>query len=291
MNPISLPTHFAVKEEGEKTAVFTIEPFYPGYGTTVGNALRRVLLSSLEGVAISAVKIKGIAHEFSTLPGVKEDFVDIMLNLKKIILKVEDFVVEEGMKLFLSVHGEKEVTAGDFETTTGVAVVNKDFVICTLTGSAASLEMEAHLSRGRGFFPVESREQENRELGLIAIDSYYSPIEKVGFAVEDVRVGQMTNYDRVRLTVQTNGVISPREAVRLSLEILITQFQHISELSQSSITQGTLAQNAQEEPLLEAEVASGESMVGEALSEPPESTNAQLEEKPKAKRGRKKKEE
>jgi len=231
---IPSPSQFSTINKSERKATFIFEPFYPGYGTTVGNALRRVLLSSLEGTAISGVKIKGVSHEFSTLPGVREDFVDIVLNLKGVIIKAESYVDLSALRLGLSVKGEKRVTAGDIALPTGVEVLNPEHTLLHLTSPSASLEMEITLSRGRGFLPIENREQEDRELGFIAIDSLFSPVVKVGFTVEDVRVGQMTNYDKVVLDVETNGALSPQEAVEQSLSILIDQFKNLLSLVHTS---------------------------------------------------------
>lgn len=289
MNTIPLPQIFTISEEGKYAANFIIEPFYPGYGTTVGNALRRVLLSTLEGCAISALKIKGASHEFSTIPGVKEDIIDIILNLKKVVVKVDDFVIPEGMRMQLDVQGEKVVTAGDFTAPTGVTIMNPDYPLMTFTTPSARVEMEVLLSRGRGYEPVENREHEERELGLIAIDSFFSPIEKVGFSVEDVRVGKMTNFDRIKLFVQTNGVLTPLEAVQKSLSILIEQLNHVLGMTESrgAVKESSLSQEEEisEGELKEAppEVVPEAQSISEAEEEP-------QEEKPK-KRGRKKKEE
>ncbi len=280
------PSQCASVNESEHHAKFVIEPFYPGYGTTVGNALRRVLLSSLEGTAISGVKIKGVNHEFSTLPGVKEDFVDIILNLKGVVVKAESFVDLSTLRLELSAKGEKCVTAADFVLPTGVEVLNPDHTILHLTSASASIEMEIALSRGRGFLPIESREQEDRELGFIAIDSLFSPVVKVGFTVEDVRVGQMTNYDKITLDIETNGVVSPKEAVELSLDILVDQFSGLLKLVRdSSRTEREISDS-------DTEIAKRDDQEEESEEEHMQEDESSEEgvEKPK-KKGRKKKEE
>lgn len=284
------PTQCLVENESSSKASFVLEPFYPGYGTTVGNALRRVLLSSLEGTAISGVSVKGVNHEFSTLPGVKEDFVDIVLNLKGIVVKAEDFVDLSSLRLKLAAKGERVITAGEVDLPTGVEIMNPEHVLFTLTSSSSTIEMEFALSRGRGFLPIESREHEDRELGFIAIDSLFSPVTKVGFTVEDVRVGQMTNYDKVTLEVETNGIITPSEAVKKSLSILVDQFTNVLTLVNDSSEENTNRTNEGDGDG-ESDPAQLEAVVqedGERLEEVSDDANA--DEKPK-KKGRKKKEE
>lgn len=205
-------------------AVFTIEPLYPGYGLTVGNALRRVLLSSLSGGAITAVKIKGADHEFATLPYVKEDVVDIILNLKKLRFNVHS---DEPVRVTLKAKGEVTVTGADIETTSDVEVTNPDFAVCTLTNKNAQIEMELMVQRGRGFVPTEVREKEKLELGYIMVDSLFTPVRTVGMKVEDVRVGQHTNYNRVVLTIETDGTVSAQEAVTQATQVLIDHFNAI----------------------------------------------------------------
>jgi len=222
MEHIPLPTKFEFQQGSkENETILTIEPLYPGYGLTIGNALRRVLLSSLVGGAAIAVKIKGVDHEFSTIPYVKEDVVDILLNIKKLHFTVH---TNETVRLVLRAKGEKEVTGADIEATSDVEVSNKDALICTLTNKNAQLEMELFIKRGRGYFPTEAREKEKLELGTIAIDALFSPVRNVGFNVENVRVGQMTNYNRVILTIETDGSISAEDAVRAASQLLVDHF-------------------------------------------------------------------
>ncbi|MDO8571812.1 MAG: DNA-directed RNA polymerase subunit alpha [bacterium] len=222
MEHIPLPTKFEFREGSkENETILTIEPLYPGYGLTIGNALRRVLLSSLVGGAVIAVKVKGVDHEFSTIPYVKEDVVDLLLNIKKLHFKIH---TDETIRLTLRAKGEKAVTAADIETTSDVEVANLDALICTLTNKNAQLEMEFFVKRGRGYFPTEAREKEKLELGTIAIDALFSPIRNVGFSVENVRVGQMTNYNRVILTIETDGSISAEDAVRDASQLLVDHF-------------------------------------------------------------------
>jgi DNA-directed RNA polymerase subunit alpha len=226
MERISLPTSVKMIENHGARAVFAIEPLYPGYGMTVGNALRRVLLSSLPGAAITHVKIEGVTHEFSTLPYVKEDVVDILLNIKKIRLKLHG---EGPVTLVLNATGAKTVTAGDIQANAEVEVINGDQPIATLTDKAGKLEMEFIVEAGRGYVPVEQREKEKRDIGLIAIDSIFTPMKNVNFTTENVRVGQMTNYDKLVLDITTDGSITPSEALKMSAAIMVEHFTFVAE--------------------------------------------------------------
>jgi DNA-directed RNA polymerase subunit alpha len=224
--PIAKKIEFIEAEKSKKSkGSFVIEPLYPGYGLTLGNALRRVLLSSLSGAAIVAVKIKGAEHEFSTLDYVKEDVVDIIMNLKQIRFKLASEELTEELKISLKVKGEKQATAGDFEKMAGLEIINKDLVIATLTDKAANLEIEAYLGYGRGYDPIESRTDKDKyEIGVIAIDALYSPVKRVGYEIESVRVGQMTNWDKIILNLETDGTISCEDAFVKAVEILVAQF-------------------------------------------------------------------
>lgn len=208
-------------------AVLTAEPFFHGYGTTVGNALRRVLLSSLSGAAITAVKIKGAQHEFSTVPNVKEDVLEIILNLKMVRLKS---FAEGPTKVSLHVKGEKVVTASDITPSSDIEVMSPKAVIATLTDKNAELEMEFTVEKGRGYVPTEERGKEKMELGTIAVDALFSPVVAVGFRVEDVRVGEITNYDRLVMTIETDGTITPREAAEESARVLINHLNLMTAL-------------------------------------------------------------
>jgi len=224
MEDIFLPSKVEFKEDekDKNRAVLTVEPCHPGYGTTLGNALRRVMLSSLPGAAVTAVKIKGVSHEFSTLPGVKEDVVEIILNLKKLRLKI--LVGEEPVILVLKAKGEKKVKAKDIEKNPVVEIANPDLEIATLTSKEAELEMKIWAEKGRGYVPSEERRTENLELDVIAVDSIFTPIKKVGLQVEDVRVGERTDYDKLILDIETDGTLTPFEAVEQAAKILIEQF-------------------------------------------------------------------
>ncbi len=222
MEDILLPSKIEIAESGrENESVLVMEPFFHGYGHTVGNALRRVLLSSLQGAAVTAVKIKGASHEFQAIPNVKEDVLEIILNLKQLRLKVFS---DEPVKLTLHAKGEKKVTGKDILANSDVEVANPSLHIATLTDKSAELEMEITVAKGRGYVATEERGKERGELGTIAIDALYSPIRSVGYKVEDVRVGQITNYDKLTLTIETDGTVDADEAIRQSAKILIEHF-------------------------------------------------------------------
>ena len=225
MFSISLPKKPTFKETGENSGRIVIEECFPRYGATLGNALRRVLLSSLEGNAIVSVKIKGVTHEFSAIDGVVEDVIQIILNLKSIRFKLNDEVEEA--TAFLKVKGKKEVTARDFETTSELEVVTPDAHIATLTDSSASLEMEIKVKKGLGYVPVEQRDDE-KEIGTIAVDAIYNPVKRVNFTVSNMRVGKRTDYEKVVLDIVTDGSIDPQEAYVKAVQILMSQFDAIA---------------------------------------------------------------
>lgn len=213
--------------EDERVGVFDIEGLYRGYGITVGNALRRVLLSSLPGAAITRFKVKGVGHEFSAIPGIVEDVVEIGLNLKKVRFK---FFADEPQVLTLKVKGEKEVRAGDIEGNAQVEVENKDQHIATLSGKGAELDMEITVEKGLGYEPVEARKEGRLPIGTIALDAVFSPVEKVNFRVENMRVGERTDYNRVRLEIQTDGSLSPSSALHKAASVLLDHFGRIGEV-------------------------------------------------------------
>lgn len=200
-----------------------ITPCYHGYGTTLGNALRRVLLSSLPGGAVESFKVKGVSHEFSAVEGVKEDAVEIILNLKQLAVRVFS---DEPVKLNLIKKGKGPVTAADIEKNADVEVINKDLVICNLTGTKA-LDMEITVGRGRGYKPVEEKNKDNNELGTILIDSVYSPIKDVGYKVEYTRLGDITNYEKLTVNIETDGTITPQAAVAQATQILMDHFSTV----------------------------------------------------------------
>ena len=195
---------------------FVVEPLERGYGTTLGNSLRRVLLSSLPGASVSTIKIQGVLHEFSTIPGVLEDVPEIILNIKDIAAKM---YTDEPVTLRIEVEGSKEVTAGDIITGPDVEIINKDLHIATVNEDG-KLYMELEMNKGRGYVTAERNKKEGQAIGVIPVDSIYTPVKKVNFLVENTRVGQITDYDRLTLEVWTNGTIKPDEATSLGAKIL-----------------------------------------------------------------------
>lgn len=218
--------------------VVTIEPLYPRFGHTIGVALRRVLLSSLEGGAVVAVKIKGAQHEFSTIPYVKEDVVDIILNLKKLRFKVFS---DETIRLTLKVRGEKLVTAADVESSSEAEVSNPNQFICTMTNKNAQLEMDLFVKKGRGYLSTEAREKEKLEIGTIAVDALFSPVRNVGLQVENVRVGQMTDYNKVIMNIETDGSVTAEDALKAAADILVNQFSAVREILSTDTTPAALS--------------------------------------------------
>ena len=217
-----------ISEDG-KYGRFVVEPLERGYGTTLGNSLRRVLLSSLPGYAITSVKIDGILHEFSTIPGVKEDVTEIVLNLKNVILKIHG----DGPKtIYIDANGDDEITAGSIKTDSEVEILNPELHIATLN-SDAHVSMELTCDKGRGYVSADRNKQMMQPIiGVIAIDSIYTPVLKVNYTVENTRVGQITDYDKLTLEVWTDGTISAKEAVSLSAKILNRQLNHFVDLSE-----------------------------------------------------------
>lgn len=204
-----------------REATFHVDGLYPGYGNTLGTALRRVLLSSLPGAAVTRVKIEGAEHEFSTVPGVKEDIITILLRIKQVRFRLHS---DESQSARLEAKGEKEFYARDIKTPTGVEVINPDFLLATLTRKNAALAIEMLVEAGIGYVPREKRNPEKMEVGAIALDAIFTPVRKVNFEVEDMRVGTETNYNRLRLTIETDGSITPQEAWRKAITILQNQF-------------------------------------------------------------------
>ena len=220
---------------------FTVEPLERGYGITLGNALRRIMLSSLPGTAATSIKIAGVQHEFSTVPGVKEDVTEIVLNVKKIIAKLHC----QGTKtVYIDAAGECEVTAGDIKADGEVEILNPEQHICSL-GPDASFNMEITLSHGRGYVPSDKNKTPNMPIGTIAVDSIYTPVYKVNYTVENTRVGNMTDYDKLTLEVWTDSTISARDAVSLGAKILSDHLSLFTNLSETVASKPTMAEKAE----------------------------------------------
>lgn len=209
-----------VEQEGNK-AVFEVKPCYPGYGITLGNAFRRVLLSSLKGTAVTQVKIEGVDHEFSTIAHVKEDVIEIILNLKKLKFKMHG---DEPIDLKLEAKGEKVVRGSNIDLPTDIELVNPKSIIANLTDKEAELAMEMKVAKGLGFVPAESRQQEQLPVGLIALNASFSPIKHINFETENVRVGRRTDFDKLILEIETDGTVEPKEAFVQAADLLLEQF-------------------------------------------------------------------
>ena len=230
MIEIEKPQIECIETPGDVTyGKYVVEPLERGYGTTLGNALRRILLSSLPGTAATSIKIAGIQHEFSTIPGVKEDVTDIVLNVKGIVAKIHG----EGMKtVYIEAVGPCEVTAGDIKSDGEVEVLNPDLHIATL-GEGATLNMEITMNHGRGYVSADRNKTPQTVIGVIPVDSSYTPVHKVNYTVENTRVGNMTDFDKLTLEVWTDGTITARDAVSLAAKILCDHFALFTDLSET----------------------------------------------------------
>jgi DNA-directed RNA polymerase subunit alpha len=220
---IAVP-HITATQSEQNYATYDVEPLEAGYGMTLGNSLRRVLLSSLSGAAVTAIKIEGVKHEFQDVPGVKEDVTDIVLNVKK--LRLRSFS-DRAVTMRIEVTGEREVTAADIQAPSTIEIVNPELHICTVDDPNAHFEMDLVVETGKGYVPAESKE--DQPIGQIPVDAIFTPVEKVNYRVEHTRVGQMTNYDKIILEIWTDGTITPDEALRQAAHVLVTHFQMIAE--------------------------------------------------------------
>jgi DNA-directed RNA polymerase subunit alpha len=245
--------------------IITIEPLFPGYGMTLGNSLRRVLLSSLPGAAVIGVKIKGASHEFMALPHVKEDVLEMILNLKQLRLKV---FTEEEIRLELKVKGKKVVTAGDIAKNSDVEVKNPDLVIANITDEAGSLEAEILVKGGRGYKMSEGNKKENKEIGFIEIDSIFSPVTVVSIQVDNARVGKMTNWDKLVLDVKTDGTISPEDAFNEAVKILVEQYKALLPENIGKEMAAEAANQIEAEAVIEEDEAVAEAVEEEEAVEP-----------------------
>ena len=223
---------------------YVIEPLERGYGTTLGNSLRRVLLSSLSGTAPTSIKIAGVQHEFSTIPGVKEDVTEIVLNVKGILARLHS----QGAKtVYIEASGECEVTAGDIKTDAEVEIINKDHHIATL-GADGALNMEIVLDHGRGYVTAEKNKNPHLPLGTIPVDSIYTPVLKVNYFVENTRVGNQTDFDKLTIEIWTDNTISAREAISIGAKILCDHFTLFTDLSEVASTGSTVVEKVEKEP-------------------------------------------
>lgn len=220
---ITLPSKPRVVSEESASATYEIDSLYPGYGHTLGNSLRRIILSSLPGAAVTQVKIEGVAHEFATIEGVRESVMEILLNLKRVHFVLHG---DESQTIKLSVKGQKDVTAKDFSLPSQVEIVNPDQHIADLSGKV-TLELEATIERGIGYVPREVLTKDKVDIGTIALDAAFTPIKRCNYEVENMRVGDRTDFNRLRLLIETNGTITPRQALERSIETMIHQLSAV----------------------------------------------------------------
>jgi DNA-directed RNA polymerase subunit alpha len=243
----------AIVEEGNK-GVFEIDGLVPGYGYTLGNSLRRIILSSLPGAAITAVKIDGVSHEFATIEGVKEDVITILLNLKNVRFQL---IGEEPVKISFTVKGPKIVTAADINAKGAVSVSNPDQYICEITNKAG-INVELTVERGLGFVPRDAHHKQKADIGTIFLDAIFSPIRRVSYDVEEMRVGDKTNFNRLRLTIETDGTLSPREALETSVNTMIEQLAAIVSVDSGKIIAEIQAATAVKVPVMDISDATDE---------------------------------
>ena len=221
--------------DDNKYGKFVIEPLERGYGITLGNSLRRIMLSSLPGTAVSHVKIKGVLHEFSSIPGVKEDVTEIIMNIKNVVIKNNSDTFEP-KQAYIDVVGERVVKAGDIKVDGDIEIVNPDLVIANLSGPDAKLEMELTIANGRGYVSLDKNKEADAPIDVIAIDSIFTPVERVNLTVQNTRVGQVTDYDKLTLDVYTNGTLDPDEAVSLAAKVLSEHLSLFIDLSENAKT-------------------------------------------------------
>ena len=219
--------------EDNRYGRFVVEPLERGYGTTLGNSLRRIMLSSLPGSAVSYVKIKGVLHEFSSIPGVKEDVTEIIMNIKELAIK-NNSSSNEPKQAYIEYVGEGVVTAADIHVDSDIEILNPDLVIATLSGSEARFDMELTITKGRGYVGSDKNKKEDTSIDVIAVDSIYTPVERVNLTVENTRVGQITDYDKLTLDVYTNGTLAPDEAVSLAAKVLSEHLSLFIDLSENA---------------------------------------------------------
>ncbi len=221
---ILIPSKPKIIKEDAISGTYEIDGLYPGYGHTLGNSLRRIIISSIEGAAITSIKIKGVNHEFSTIKGVKEDVITIILNLKKLRMKM---LTDEPQSLTLKVSGEKKIKASDIKIPGQIEIINGDLHIAEITEKGTDLDIEIRVEKGLGYLPKEAVQKERVDIGTIAMDAIFSPIRRVGYDVENMRVGNRTDFNKLRIFIETDGTISPKEALENSIRIMIEQLKAI----------------------------------------------------------------
>ena len=246
---VTLPSKPRVVSEDEFRGIFEIDGLYPGYGHTLGNSLRRIILSSLPGAAITQVKIEGVAHEFSAIDGVREDVITILLNLKRVRLTLHG---DEPMHITLKKSGTGVVTAADISCPSQVEILNGDQHIAEITAKGTTLEMDILVEKGLGYVPREIHQRDKVEIGTIAIDAVFTPIRRANYEVENMRVGDRTDYNRLRVTIETDGTFTPREALEKSIEIMIHQLKAVigfqEDFSTTAPVEAPVTEEASTEP-------------------------------------------
>ncbi len=232
--------------DDNKYGKFVVEPLERGYGTTLGNSLRRIMLSSLPGTAVTHVKIKGVLHEFSSIPGVKEDVTEIVMNIKSLVIK-NNSLTNEPKQAYIDVAGDCVVRASDIHVDGDIEIINPDLVIANLSGPDARLEMELTIGNGRGYVGSDKNKEADAPIDVIAIDSIYTPVERVNLTVQNTRVGQVTDYDRLTLDVFTNGAIAPDEAVSLAARVLVEHLNLFVDLSENAKSVDVMVESVTDE--------------------------------------------
>ena len=232
--------------DDNKYGKFVVEPLERGYGTTLGNSLRRVMLSSLPGTAVTHVKIKGVLHEFSSIPGVKEDVTEIVMNIKSLVIK-NNSLTNEPKQAYIDVAGDCVVRASDIHVDGDIEIINPDLVIANLSGPDARLEMELTIGNGRGYVGSDKNKEADAPIDVIAIDSIYTPVERVNLTVQNTRVGQVTDYDKLTLDVFTNGAIAPDEAVSLAARVLVEHLNLFVDLSENAKSVDVMVESVTDE--------------------------------------------
>lgn len=240
---ILLPSKPKIVSEEEFKGIYEIDGLYPGYGHTLGNSLRRIILSSLPGASITSVKIAGVSHEFSVLEGVKEDVITILLNLKKIRIKM---LTDEPQTLSLKMKGVKDITAGDIEKPGQIEILNPELPIAHITNPSTTLEMEITVEKGLGYVSREALQKNKVDIGTIALDAIFTPIRRVSYEVENMRVGDRTDFNRLRVLIETDGTIMPREALEKSIEIMINQLKAVVGFKEEELPAMVSEETAQE---------------------------------------------
>ena len=258
MNTIVIPSKPKIIKEEGFIGIYEIDGLYPGYGHTLGNSLRRIILSSLSGTAITSIKIAGVSHEFSTIPGIKEDIVSIILNLKKVRIRSS---TDEPQTATIKIKGQKKITAGDIEIPGQITILNPEQAIAEITDKNAAIDIELSIEKGLGYVPKEVIQKDRVEIGSITLDAIFSPIERVNYEVENMRVGNRTDFNKLKIFIETDGTITPHEALEKSVQIMISQLKAIvgfeeeivkPEVSQEQVTD-TVASETEKKPEIDPE--------------------------------------